>query len=336
LVIPIIKGNDLVLVNLNTGEVAKVVEAGVSPTITNTITVRGWTPDCVNVFISIRGNILVAWNVLDGRRVGQVSNAAMAPATLVVSPDGNYIFARPYRGVLLWELSTGKQYVLSSQGVASLRVNQGGAPVRGLTWDLERGQVLAVMDERANGVTAFNLRTGEVAAFYNAGDQADNITYQVVGNQLYTFSAEPGAELMRIHQRSDASFLSLDIEAAPGGRVRPLAYTEALRSPDGRFLAVSHRDIYLFDAAGLGPAPQAPTFRIEVTESNYPRLRFADANILEGYYFSSSQAFSVWRWDVTTGATLHQGQGTLLLCEDAAFRASYAYPSLVAWVCGES
>jgi WD40 repeat protein len=339
-VIPVIRSGNLVLVNLRNGDTVKVIETDFSPRVTSTILVRGWTPNCVNVFITIRGQVLVAWNVLDGRRLGQVDQAAMDPATLVFSPDNDYIFARPYRGLLLWQLSTGKQYLLSTQGVQSLRVNRGGAPTLGLTWDLERGQLLAVLDERPNGVTAIDLNTGTVAAFYPSGLESGNtVTYQIFGDELLVMTylgetvSAPAQERLVIYSRASGVSLTLNLAGIAGGRTRPRAYTETERSPDGRFLAVSNKDIYLFDLSALGASPHVPVRRIEVPEGRYPRLRFNAAGQLEGYHYSSPQQFSVWRWDVNTGETLFFGEGFRSQCADDAFRAAFGDASLLDLAC---
>lgn len=334
-VIPVIKGGDLVLVNLNTGEVAKTLEAGISPALTSTILVRGWTPNCVNVLISLRGSVLVAWNVIEARRVGQVSNAAMAPATLVFAPDNEYIFARPYIGVLIWHLPTGNQFLVSRQGVQSLRVNRGGSPARGITWDLPRKQVLAVLDERPNGVSAINLTTGQIVAFYSAGERAEYISYQVQGDRLFVLTAEPGHERLTVYERNalgEAQGLQLNLTAAPAGLVRTEAYTELLYTPDGRYLVVSNRDLYLFDLANLGPAPHVPLARIEVPSQNYPRLRWVDGNTLEGYYYyGGGQEFSVWRWTLNPAEQVYRAQLFRSKCADFAS----PHPDLIAWACGQ-
>jgi WD40 repeat protein len=333
-VIPALRNGDLVLLNLRTAEIVGVVEAGLAPEFTTTITVRGWTPNCEVVLINLRGSVVAAWNVETGQRLGQIRNAQMRPATLSFSPDNRFVFAQPNRGSLLWDLGTGRQYELTTAGVASVRTyTPSRQPVRGVTWDLAHGEMFIVRRDIPNAVTAYNLETGEISAIYSAGENADNVSYRVAGSDLLVFAARPiGDERAFLYNRTTGASIQLDLNAVAGGAVRYLAPSYIGRGP-GNTLVLSHRDLYVFDLDNFDGGPLAPTVRLPVRSGAYPVFQFATDTLIDAYYYSSGFAFEVWRWDASTGEEIASNGFRVSTCDNAEFRATYAYPDLLDFAC---
>lgn len=341
-----VQNQRVTLVSWNTGEDIQVLETGFS---TSNFDIRAWSDDCRFLLVGL-GEVgaqdIIAWNVTENRRIGILENTQGYTISPMWSPDNNYVLLQTLRGGFLWNLVSGSLFQLTS-GVDGVSGRNFFSPYwwyyqnPNVTWDMARNQLLAVPMDNTTGVAAYDLNSGAQIAFYHVGDRTGGVAYQLLdnGNQIVVLSSKGPAEQMgmALWNRNTNSVTQLDPEEALGGKVRFAATTRLQFSPDGRYLVVSHRDVYVWDWQNIGASPYEPLYRLETSDMTYPYIRFSDATTLEGvgirYSWGGFSYYTLYRWDLQTGEQTFEGWGSGGDCYQEEYRASYHEPELLDWAC---
>ncbi|MCL4878253.1 MAG: PD40 domain-containing protein [Anaerolineae bacterium] len=340
------EGNQrLVLVSWNTGQDVMVLEEGFS---TSKFDIRGWSPDCRFLMVGlgpIGAQDIAVWNVNEGRRVGTIVNSSGYEVGPLWSPDSSYAVVQTLRGGFLWNLVTGQQHLIST-GVDSTGRNFYGnrsrwETISDLTWDMARNQLLAVHIGREKGVTATDLNTGQPVAFYHVGERPGPVGYELFGSDLLVFSNAGGKfeRGLALWNRNSGSSLQLDINVHQG-YVRPYGFSQILYSPDGRYLAIVNRDVFIWDTTTFASsaAPYPAAMRLQMRDQSARDIRFVDAVTLDTVNYVrrgwwGSGYYTIARWNVATGEQLHYSYGGGYRCNEADFVASHPVPDLMQWTC---
>lgn len=134
-----------------------------------------WSPNCGHVLAEVTSGgarWLYAWNTLTGQTAGRLEGSAYALRTLW-SPDSNYLLLQYEPGGYLWNMQQGTPILLNStvEGLSKRSFYRA-------EFVMARNELLAVQVGSGNGVTAYDLATGQQTGFYHIGERVGPVTYR--------------------------------------------------------------------------------------------------------------------------------------------------------------
>jgi hypothetical protein len=134
-----------------------------------------WSPNCGHVLAEVTtggATWLYAWNTSTGQAAGRLEGSAYALRTLW-SPDSNSLLLQYEPGGYLWNMQQGTQMLLNSivEGLSKRSFYRA-------EFVMARNEVLVVQAGSGNGVTAYDLSTGQKTGFYHIGERAAPVTYR--------------------------------------------------------------------------------------------------------------------------------------------------------------
>jgi hypothetical protein len=215
---------------------------------------------------------------------------------------GDYAVVHAYEGAYLWNVPANQWLFLNPSG-------DGGDFYSYLTWDMARGQLLAVPGDAGDKVQAYDLRTGQIAATFDSGARTAPVTYVLSGDRariaVFTAEDEPvhdqNASGLAVWDRDRGAKISLNPESLAAVWVSQVTF-----SPDNRYLVIARDTIRVWDLPNVR-SDGLPTYRYDGPEGRIGTVRFADTTTLEtlnvdvrplsGYYWL--------RWNLLTGEFLH-------------------------------
>lgn len=244
---------------------------------------------------------IVGLDLLTNTRASTIDSAPSA-YRFSWSPVGEYAVAHTYEGAYLWNVPANQWLFLNPSG-------DNGDFYSYLTWDMARGQLLAVPGNAGNQVQAYDLRTGQIAATFDSGAQAAPVTYVLSGDRarIAVFTSEDE----RVHDRRASGLAVWDRDSGAKISLNPESLaavwvSQVTFSPDNRYLVVARDTIRVWDLGNVRP-DGLPTYQYDGPEGRIGTVRFADSNTLEtlnvdvhplsGYFWL--------RWNLVSGEFLH-------------------------------
>lgn len=301
----------VLLVSYTTGDVIQELESGVD---TQQFDVRGWSDDCRYMVASLGAwgqQQTAAWDVKENRRVGTIQTIAQSYTGLAWSPDNIYVLIESVTGGYLWHLPSNAQHLLTtySDGYGQNFYHFRGyySTSASITWDFSRGQLLIInRGPASNGVTAYDLASGQQVGFFHIGDAPTPIRYQFLenGNKILVDS-DTGVNSLIGRALWDRNSLSgFLVEGIYSFSSREIFY-----SPDSRYLVMGlDKTVRVWDLANAGPGLQTPV--IDWHNSWFETARFIDAttlDIVQLHQFAFPQGgFTLYRYDVSSGTLLFE------------------------------
>lgn len=134
-----------------------------------------WSPNCGHVLAEVTtggATWLYAWNVSTGQLIGRLEGSAYALRTLW-SPDSTYLLFQYEPGGYLWNMQRGTPLLLNATVESSFKRSFYRAE-----FVMARNELLVVQVGSGNGVTAYDLATGQQTGFYHIGERAAPVTYR--------------------------------------------------------------------------------------------------------------------------------------------------------------
>lgn len=351
------------MVSLQTGQ-ARILETGL---VTSQVDVRGWSHDCRYIVASLGpwgSQELAAWDVLENRRVGGMALGGIRYATLHWSPANDYRFiAESLNGAYLWHLPSNTQTHLA---------NTIGEPTQGrsfhhldnyyyginphLWWDTARNQVLTVnLGPSENGVSAYDLSTGQLVAYYGLGDNpgpAYMLFFQHTTRYIAVF---PDGTLSNVHYTELGGMIFYDRDAGSSWRVTADIRNRERKffiSPDGRYIAAAGTvytgggytvPLYLWDLQNLSDsAPHVANhtysfdfgYNWDVALVTDVRFLATEIEIFHYWWYDRCQyEFTIYRWDRETEEVTYKQLFNNAVCQDPSLLPPDADLSAVEWAC---
>jgi WD40 repeat protein len=263
------------------------------------------SPDCRYLVASLAlkngMSQLVAWDLLASTRVSTI-DAAPSAYSFAWSPSGNYTIAQTYDGAYLWNVPANGWMHLDEAGDYNNFFNY-------FTWDMARGQLLAVPADAGNAVRAYDLATGQVAATFDTGTQATPVSYALSDDRskIAVFTSEDeriddhGASGLAVWDRNTDSKITLNPETLSAVWVSQVRF-----SPDNHYLVIGRDTIRVWDLQNPR-ADGLPTYQYDGPDGRIGTVRFADADTIETMsVMGCTQCSDYWlRWDLSTGQFLN-------------------------------
>jgi WD40 repeat protein len=260
-----------------------------------------FSPDCryLAASIALKNGMsqLVAWDLLNGVRTSTI-DAAPSATSFAWSPTGDYTIVQTYDGAYLWNVPTNGWSLLNQPG------NDGNF-YSYFTWDLGRGQLLAVPRDAGYAVRAYDLATGQIAATFDSGTQAAPVSYTLSDDRskIAVFTSEDervhdiGESGLAVWDRNSGTKITLNPETLSAVWVSQVRF-----SPDNRYLVIGRDTIRVWDLQNAD-ADGLPTYQFDGPEARVGTVRFVDGNTIETL---SAVYGNFWlRWNLSTGEFLN-------------------------------
>ena len=168
-------GARLSLVSWTTGETIRDFETNFP---VEAFYVVEWSPDCGHVLAEVTtggARWLYAWNTSTGQTTGRLEGSAYALRTLW-SPDSSYLLLQYEPGGYLWNMRQGTPILLNAAVESYFKRSFYRAE-----FVMARNELLVVQVGSGNGVTAYDLATGQQTGFYHIGERVGPVTYRRLG-----------------------------------------------------------------------------------------------------------------------------------------------------------
>jgi hypothetical protein len=353
--------NRVALVSYNSGAEVATLDSGLD---TPQFDVHDWSHDCRYV-IATAGEwgqqTTIAYDAYEARKVGEIASGGMRYALPVQwSPANDYrLVMETLNGAFFWYLPENYQVRLAHSvsdeygrnfqlsGWYYRRSSQ-------INWDLARNRLLAVLQGREHGVTAYDLHTGQEVAFYHMGREDMGVTVRYFENYRYIILRPEGEVIDR------EGVNPVWVWDSDTGEVWPVIGTTTMFphrvffSPDRRYMALAtpltsgaglNRPIFVWDLHNLqGEAPYLANHELVVGgwgSAFASTLRFNDDNTVDAAYYwwynrCYGAEFTIWRWELGQTDAVYAEKFDNDGCNDPTIWNTDADPELLEWACSYS
>lgn len=262
----------------------------------------GWSSSCRYVVLSLgsrENSDTVAFDIINGGRVGEFPDAQGNYHQISFAPASDYAIIETRHGGYLWHIPTNTQILLTDAH------NTHGRNFTGIQWEPERGTILTVPVGAANGVMVYDYN-GQQVAFYPTSSPITPVSYVTIDDQnkiiVYTYNPSP---------RYDGRMTSLVIYDRSTGEGTEIftgrRATHPTLSPDGRYLAMAEDRYFTGENPGWGAylriwdlsnLPEDITQRTETSRYTVSSLAVSsNAHFYTNTIYTSDNLY----WDILTG-----------------------------------
>ncbi|MEO8609289.1 MAG: WD40 repeat domain-containing protein [Chloroflexota bacterium] len=244
---------------------------------------------------------LVAWDLLANTRVSTV-DASPSDDNFAWSPNGDFAVIQTYDGGYLWNVPANKWTHLTEAGDYNNFFSY-------FTWDMARGQLLAVPADSGYAVRAYDLATGQIVATFDTGTQAAPVSYALSDDRskIAVFTSEDE----RIYDHRDSGLAVWDRNTNSKITLNPeslsAVWVSQVRfSPDNHYLVIGRDAIRVWDLQNPR-GDGLPTYQYDGPDARIGTVRFADAHTVETMSVMGCNLCSnYWlRWDLSSGQFLN-------------------------------
>jgi hypothetical protein len=180
----------LSLVSWITGEMIRDFEANFP---VEAFYVLEWSPNCGHVLAEVTtggATWLYAWNTSTGQAAGRLEGSAYALRALW-SPDSNYLLLQHEPGGYLWNMQQGTPLLLTAAVESYFKRSFYRAE-----FVMPRNELLVVQVGSGNGVTAYDLGTGQKTGYYHIGERVGPVTYRRLDGDRFILVYSDGRDTL--------------------------------------------------------------------------------------------------------------------------------------------
>lgn len=273
--------NRLVLVSWNTSETVQELETAF---VIESFKPIRWTPQCRYLLaeVGINGTFqMYAWDTWANSRIGFIDDSTLNHR-ISVSPDGTFVVMQLRGGGYLWNVGNNQQFLLNPER------DEFGRSFYSTEWDIERNQLLAVQTGSLNGVTAYDLNTGQQVGFYHVGNGSTPVNYRRLANNQDLLVYSIGTEIRRLlayWDRDTGANIQLDPNYEFFGMSASYSTFDLLGDLDSRYLILDKYglyfgQLYVWDLQNLvGTSPYIPNYQQHLEQAGTTRM--LNENVLE-------------------------------------------------------
>jgi hypothetical protein len=274
--------NRVTLVSWNSAETLRDLEIDFR---FDTFEVVDWSPNCTYLLAQAGQSPALQqyiWAVDTGDLVGSLADTTYRPR-LNWSSDEQYLVTQLERGGYLWRVPSNQQTLLTDQ------IDASGRSFYSVEFDPVYQQLLVVTTGSGNGVSAYDLSSGEQVGFFHIGERARPVSYRYYEGNRYlmvystyresSFDGIPRG--LAIWDRDTLNNIQLDPNYEPFA-LDSFGGFDIIGGPNSRYFVISDYGVYLGQLyiwdfqLPIGGQPYMPNYQQPLRQSGEIRLLGSD------------------------------------------------------------